>query len=369
MTDGRPAVLAEYAVTGSEVHLFLMRTGDAFPVVESHSLAAEPLVEVASAFLGWILSGGRQARPDLPALEALVAPIARYARPGDAIWIVPQNVLSALPLHALEVDGRTLIEDHVVCYSPSASWMKLARARGARGVTAGGVVVGDTRSDLPFARAEAETVARLLGTKPILGPGATKSVILKELRATAGNAGIIHFACHSFFDKNDAMASGICVSSAPDADDTLRAGEIHGLELGANLVTLSTCDSGRQSYLAGDEFFGLPRAFLSAGVPAMIASQWEVNDLSGRLFFETFYPLILDGVPKADALRMAALSVRDATLPAEQGVAIPGPLAGSDGSVSLAEGPFPATEHAPEDQRSFRHPYYWAPFLLVGDWR
>ncbi len=112
-----------------------------------------------------------------------------------------------------------------------------------------------------------------------------------------------------------------------------------GLEVEADLVALSACASGVSSRRGGDELIGLTRSFLYAGAPSVIVGLWYVADESTRVLMERFYETLLNrgggelaaASSKAQALRFAQQSVM-----------------GMEG---------------------FEHPYFWSPFVLVGDWR
>ncbi len=104
------------------------------------------------------------------------------------------------------------------------------------------------------------------------------------------------------------------------------------MRLAASLVTLSACQTGRNVVSGGDELFGLTRAFLTAGTASLILTLWPVEDRSTTYLMKTLYDNLLAGQDKIEALRNAQLSL----------------LAGSDSLPPM-------------------HPYYWAPFFLIGD--
>ena len=109
-------------------------------------------------------------------------------------------------------------------------------------------------------------------------------------------------------------------------DGWLTAADVMQLDLAGALVTLSACESGRNEVLAGDELIGLTRAFLGAGASTLVASLWIVQDQTTASLMEKYYGRLRDGAEPAEALRAAQLAIKE--------------------------------EHT--------HPYYWAPFVLVG---
>jgi CHAT domain-containing protein len=126
--------------------------------------------------------------------------------------------------------------------------------------------------------------------------------------------------------RGDAGASGS--RGLALADGWLTTLDIFNWRLQASLVTLSACQTGRSVVAGGDELLGLMRAFLAAGAASLVASLWAVEDRSTALLMENFYRQLAAGAGKGAALRAAQLSLLDG---------------------------------------AYVHPYYWAPFFLVGD--
>ena len=106
--------------------------------------------------------------------------------------------------------------------------------------------------------------------------------------------------------------------------------EIIRLRLNADIVTLSACQTGLGNVLSGEGVIGLTRAFLYAGASSVLVSLWNVNDVATAELMKQFYLGLSRGFSKDDALRRAKLN--------------------------LIHG----------HQRSWRHPYYWKPFVLMG---
>ncbi|MEK7407515.1 MAG: CHAT domain-containing protein [Acidobacteriota bacterium] len=101
-------------------------------------------------------------------------------------------------------------------------------------------------------------------------------------------------------------------------------------ELDADLVVLSACQTGLGKLVRGEGMIGLTRAVLYAGSPRVVVSLWEVNDLATAVFMAAFYGAMRRGAGPAAALRKAKLSFLRSDTPA------------------------------------YRHPYFWAPFVLTG---
>jgi CHAT domain-containing protein len=136
---------------------------------------------------------------------------------------------------------------------------------------------------------------------------------------------MIHLACHGDFHPDNPLFSGLALQ-----DGWLTTLEIFNWRLSASLVTLSACQTGRGVVGGGDDLAGLMRAFLSAGARTLVLSQWAVADQATALLMRNFYRALASGEEKPSALRRAMLDL----------------LHGD-----------------PLNQ----HPYFWAPFFLVGD--
>ena len=421
-------LLAEYFMSGDLTLLFLVRADYKQPVIEAIDLSAEAALQFATESFG----GGRSARSvDLDAWQErfgpLVAPVANHCDEGDIVWLVPHGPLHYLPLHALTVDGRYLIERNPVCYAPSASVMKYCKAK-RTGRRERALVVGDSRGDLAHAREEALTVAGFFGARPYLREEATKATIRDLLVREGETLDVLHLACHGRFDAEDALRSGILLAPGPndaeDLDATLTAEELLTYRMRADLVTLSACDSGVNEQRPGDELIGLTRALIYAGTPSVIVSLWHVDDLSASLLMRGFYRHLLQppgtaSASKAHALQAAQLEVMrysarqviaDCTerlaaagdpelrmmieLELVSAYAAAGDLdqaieacdaaarlpvtsqlaarAARMASVLRFKQAARARQGAPSavdyDVRLFQHPAHWAPFILVGDW-
>ncbi len=157
---------------------------------------------------------------------------------------------------------------------------------------------------LPGAEKEAKTIARLLHTQALTGKQATKAAVERQMAGLR----IIHLATHGLLD--DLGEAGIpgAVALAPDGKDDglLRANEVVKLNLNAELVVLSACDTGR-GRITGDGVVGLSRAFITAGTPSIIVSLWRVEDNSAAFLMPEFYRQLEKTHDKARALRQAML--------------------------------------------------------------
>lgn len=141
----------------------------------------------------------------------------------------------------------------------------------------------------------------------------------------------VHFATHGMVDEQNPDLSRIFLQAASDAEDgNLYASEIYNLELDADLVTLSACETGLGKIAKGEGVIGLSRALVYAGAQNCIVSCWKVADESTALFMKDFYQLLLD-----------------------------------DPSNNLTATLKKAKQRLIANER-FAAPYYWAPFILIG---
>src|SRR5829696_101420 len=233
------------------------------------------------------------------------------------IAIVPHGLLHQVPFHALFDGERYLIERFEISYAPSAKVFSLCQRQASRGLDkALALSVADPL--IPAVADEARAVARHLPSAEVL---TDRQATLSALREKAPDCGVLHLACHGMFRADNPMFSALKLH-----DGWLTAADVIGLYLGGALVTLSACESARNQVLAGDELVGLVRGFLGAGAATLVATLWLVQDDTTSWLMEKWYAQLRTGVERAAALRHAQLALKE-KLP---------------------------------------HPYYWAPFVLIG---
>lgn len=156
---------------------------------------------------------------------------------------------------------------------------------------------------------------------------------------------VLHFAAHAILgDQVKRLSQPALVLSQPERgrieDGLLQFSDILELKLNADLVVLSACETGLGRLREGEGIVGLTRAFLYAGASSTVVSLWKVQDQSTSFFMERFYQNLKQGLNKAEALRQAKLDVIRS-------------------SVNLK---------ATGMRQALASPFYWAPFILVGDW-
>lgn len=186
---------------------------------------------------------------------------------------------------------------------------------------------------LPFTRDEVLGISNLYPSSQrqvYLGEDAREETVKSE-RLNAYR--YIHFASHGFIDESHPGRSGILLSPSQNSreDGVLQMGEIMRLKMNADLVTLSACSTGLGKLVSGEGVLGLTRAFFYAGARNVTVSLWNVNDFATATLMKSFYGNLNRGLSKSAALRQAKLS--------------------------LLRG----------ENNPWHHPYFWAPFVLVGE--
>jgi CHAT domain-containing protein len=188
---------------------------------------------------------------------------------------------------------------------------------------------------LPDAESEVKTLGQLYGSTSEVYVGAQARE--DRFKAEAGKATILHLATHGFLNDSNPMYSHLVLSADEKGSDDglLETREIMDLDLKADLVVLSACESGRGKVGAGEGLIGLSWAFFVAGTPTTVVSQWKVESQSTTELMTAFHRARQEELrskssfASAKALRQAALQLMKTN--------------------------------------RYAHPFYWAPFVVVGD--
>jgi CHAT domain-containing protein len=260
----------------------------------------------------------------------LIAPLGLAG--NEHLVVIPHGALHYLPFQALGDARGYLIERHAVSYAPSAGVaLQLARRpqAGSNTFVAFGNPGTDARLALPAAEREVQQIGALFNDKKIYIKNEASTA---QFRSQAGNGAILHVAAHAEVDLIDPLQSRILL--APEKNDTgfLNARQVYDVDLkNVSLVTLSACESGLGKIARGDEIQGFTRAFLSAGASALFVSLWPVADESTEQLMTSLYRDLAAGKEASLALQAAQIGVLK--------------------------------------QPQFAHPFFWAPFDLVGNGR
>jgi CHAT domain-containing protein len=304
-------------------------------------------------------------------MRALSRLILEPAEPlyAKRLVLVLPGVLSLVPFGVLPVGGTTpAIAQYEIVQIPSATILRAMRERTAgrpRAVKFAAIFADpvfesdDPRVRRPSAGVPRETVLALRRTAGValsrlpfsheeaqeivsLRPGSTTVYVgLDATRERALDPGLsdyrfIHFATHGIVNQEVPDLSSVVLSLVDRAgrprDGFVMLPDVYDMTLNAEVVVLSGCQTALGRHVRGEGPIGLARAFMYAGVPRVVASLWKVDDFATAELMKRFYRGMLSGgLTPAAALRAA--------------------------QRELAA------------DRRWRSPYFWAPFILQGDWR
>jgi CHAT domain-containing protein len=353
MARSRQATIVEYSITYSVEHKatglealalselliwVIQPTGEIHfrrnNVLSSYPGQYQSLTEMVDRCLALMTGSGRDAVPlsvtsgeernILQELhQLLIAPIEDILpiNTDSHIILIPQGSLFFVPFATLcDSHNQFFIQKHTLLTAPSIQTLQLTqqqRVNLQQSNVSHSLVVGnplmpslETYSavqplqPLPGAEAEARKVADQLDAFVLIGSEATKAVVLHQM----SNARIIHLATHALLDNKRGLGSAIALAPTENDPGWLVAEEILQLQLQAELVVLSACNTGR-GRLTGDGVIGLSRSFFAAGVSTLIVSLWSVPDAPTATLMTEFYQQLQQNLDKAQALRQAMLTM------------------------------------------------------------
>jgi CHAT domain-containing protein/Tfp pilus assembly protein PilF len=293
--------------------------------------------------------------------ELLIQPIESHLERGSSLVIIPDGELFYLPFEVLLTrlpkpsgtfsDYPYIIREHPISYGPSATvWLNIETDKTEtigtesrllafgdpvfESETGMGSQPGNPFKRLEYSAGEVENIGAFFpaGHADILTRENASESRVKS--APLPSYDYIHFATHGVINELQPDFSYLALSheTGSQEDGMLHAAEIFNLELDAELVSLSACQTGLGKMVKGEGLIGLTRAFIYAGTPSVLVSLWSVADRStAELMIEFYKNLIGNGMDKSQSLRESKLYLMD--------------------------------------QTEFSHPFYWAPFVIVGDWQ
>lgn len=249
------------------------------------------------------------------------------SRLTNRLVLVPHGMLHYLPFNVLlNRQGKALLDLHVTRILPAAGVAAFLRPAQqpspATALILGNPHLEDQRLSLQHAQEEAQAIAKLLpGSTLLLGQAATRSA----LTSRAADHRLLHIAAHGVFKADAPLDSALLLAQNKNDDGLLRAGDLYRLQLNADLVTLSACETALSTVANGDDLLGFTRGFLYAGTRSIVSSLWQVDDRATRDLMLAFYRN-LSTMDKAQALTQAQQAIK----------------------------------------QQFPHPFYWAAFQLTG---
>ena len=306
------------------------------------------------------------------------------AQAQTLLWSL-DDVLRYLPLGALYDGQHYLVEKYRTSVFTGASLSGFGQAPADWGAAATpllalGVTQPHTVSDpnggptlsFPALRgvdAEIRGVARFAGNPggALAGTPLEDGQFTQAALRTALASGypVVHIASHFALGATYKSSYLLLGDGTALTLDTL-LGQGGQVFQGVDLLTLSACQTAEAGG-DGHEFESLAALAQAQGASSVLASLWPVSDASTPVLMRAFYSQRADGagMTKAEALRQAQLSLLHGTAPTTSGQAARAGRAVADGPAPSADSPaFTPDPHAP-----YAHPYYWAPFVLIGNWQ
>lgn len=284
--------------------------------------------------------------------KLLKAPLKQLPQALKKIFIVPDGQLAYLPFECLlnlPVNEKArnyqrlpyLFKTYSISYGHSASLLQSvslnkSTKKGKKLLAFAPKYHGEissnrsTISNLFFNKVESQQVAKVFNGKVYLDEFATESNFKKE----APYANILHLAMHALVEDEHPILSKMLFSendSISEEDGFLHTYELYNLNLKANLVMLSACNTGVGKWIRGEGMMSLARGFQYAGCPSIGTSLWTVDDQSTAILMKLFYENLKNKMPKDVALQQAKITY----------------LAKADPAIA--------------------HPFFWGSFILIGD--
>jgi CHAT domain-containing protein/tetratricopeptide (TPR) repeat protein len=389
-------LLLEYSLSKTHSFLWVVAPG----ALHSFALPKEEEIETATRSFYSLLTARNQRPPgeteqartarirkadsEFPAaaaaLSKLILEPAAQLLTGKRLVVVADGALEYIPFEALADPSKSdyvpLLAGHEIVREPSASVLVIERRETAgrkpapksvvvladpvfdsadsrvagnspsaplsdrsleRAATGAGALDSSLRLPrLPFTRDEAAAVLSFTagadGRSALDFDASLDTAMSPELR----NYRIVHFATHGLFLPDDPSLSGLVFSlvdrHGKPVRGFLRLQDIYNLDLPAELVVLSACQTALGKELKGEGIVGLTRGFMYAGSRRVVSSLWKVDDFATAELMKRFYGSMLSGGhPAAAALREAKLSLFR--------------------------------------QRNWSSPYFWAAFIVQGEWK
>jgi CHAT domain-containing protein len=350
----RDCAYLEYVVSKDGVRLFVLTIdqADGAPNLQAYPLAIRP--DELTAKVNQFHDRLANRHPDYAAASQelyslLVKPASGQIANKGTICIIPDGVLWNLPFQALMSSGdHYLLEDRALYYAPSLSVLReMAKERGGKEKSAasliafGNPVIGkdaqrnEELCPLPESETEVTSIAESFGprgSKVLIGRDASE----KTFKALTPTYSVIHLATHGVIDNKQPLYSHLLLTKTegdPENDGLLEAREIMDMNLHADLVVLSACETANGKISPGEGVIGMSWAFFFAGTRSMVVSQWKVNSASTSELMTAFYENFHSD--KNEANKSQAQAIRRAAL-------------------TLLK-----------DDR-YHHPFYWAGFTMIG---
>jgi CHAT domain-containing protein/tetratricopeptide (TPR) repeat protein len=365
-------IILEYFVSNNNSYVWVIKKNQC-ELVEleiSSKILGKMIEEICNSIIG--VKDIKKKSQEL--YKVLFKPFEKYLNQSEIVYVIPDGCLHKLPFELLYDNQKKeyMLQRYSIAYVQSISVLGTIRDMEQKKkkdfdgelIAFGDPVYSETELEvavsrgllenkntdlfrevfedegiefkrLPFSNLEVRNITDVF--KP-MGKAVTAKLRLdaNEKNVKQGLKGYryVHFATHahlgnaSSYAKQPALVMSLIGNK--EEDGFLHMSEVFNLNLDADLIVLSACESGLGKEVKGEGIIGLTRAFMYAGTPSIVVSLWKVADRSTALLMTYFYKNLKDGMNKAEALRWAKIKLIE-----------------KDG---------------------YTHPLFWAPFILVGQW-
>jgi len=374
-----PHTVALYTLVGKDRYSVIVITG-ATAVAREFPIAEADLNAKVAAFQQVLRDPARDPRPLAAELyKILVGPAAAdldQARAETLVWSL-DGALRYIPMAALFDGSKYLVEKYSIATITPASIASLDTPPKVANLSIAAMGISrQYQNDLPALPAvavELDDVVKDPQAKDAHGPLPGTILLNGDFtqqamdRLLERDFSVVHIASHFVYRPGDDSQSYLLLAGK-DTDSAgyhltvadFRDDQRLSLE-NTDLLTLSACETGMSGSASnGREVDGLGTTAQLRGAKAVISSLWDVNDVSTGSLMADFYKRWADGVgkvTKGEALRQAQLDLLEGRLS-------PKPGAGGRGLGVVESAPAPQPGPA-----GYAHPYYWAPFVLMGNWK
>ncbi|MCF8232492.1 MAG: CHAT domain-containing protein [Bacteroidales bacterium] len=337
--------LIEYSETGKYLNIFCSTSENS---VIKRIKKDSQYEHAYQDFLRSVKTGALRA--DAKLSNYLLKPVYKHIADKKHLVVIPEDKLYSIPFEALNVPGKShaMIRDHSMSYHYSAKlWAEnhLEKTSEKRSITlfAPGfvdesvaelternayrgenlfsleeIINWENRQlvSLPHSLEEVSQISTMFETNDLKTSLMTRKQATEENFRTTTKSEIIHVATHGVSSKDQPGQSGLFFSQPEipekgqhEKDGFLFVNELFSMELDADLIVLSACKSGAGQILKGEGVFGLPRGFIFAGAPNLIASLWKIHDEKTKTIINSFYRHLLEGKDYATALQQAKIEM------------------------------------------------------------
>ncbi len=275
--------------------------------------------------------------------ELLLKPILNSGNHKKLI-IIPDGLLNYLPFAALNTNPggiSYMVENHAISYVNSATLLSELRQRQPKEQTIlafapsfdGTVNVSNADRGkllpLPNNKKEVEQILTSFHGRAYVDGEAS----LRNFKSQLSSFGMVHLATHAIFDDTSPEYSYLAFSqNGNTTENLLYVADLYNLQLDADLVTLSACESGIGDLKRGEGFLSLARGFFYSGAASIASTLWKINDASTTTLMSGFYKNLSQGDSKDIALQKAQVQFLNQNR-----------------------------------QNGFAHPYYWSAFVISGN--